>query len=320
MRSPRRILSVLILLALIPMPGSAGRREAVSLALLGDVMLGRGVRAALRQGDSLSQGCAEDWESVLAALSPEISRADLALANLESPLTGAALIPKARFDLRAPPAAAQALFAAGLDLLSLANNHSRDAGEAGLVDTKAALESQALGWIEPDTPIVRTVSGVKLAFLAFSDGPQLLDVDKARQAVLQARESGALPVVSIHWGGEYQVEPDARQRFIAQSLADGGAALIWGHHPHVLQPVEWVQGAGQPARALVAYSLGNALFDQPFPPDAKRSALLLVTLDRSGVVSVEATSFGIDLKKGFVVPAGDKDAEAILKRLGIAVR
>jgi poly-gamma-glutamate capsule biosynthesis protein CapA/YwtB (metallophosphatase superfamily) len=267
----------------------------VQLALLGDVMLGRGVAQA---------HSGSDWEGALAELAPRLSTADLALANLESPLgesvVGGKDFPSSieGYNLCAPPEAALALQSAGLDLLSLANNHSRDcfAGEAGTAEIlhQAGMEGFS------SQPVYRTVRGTCLSFLAFEDVSARLDVEVAAQTVAEARQRGCLVVVSVHWGMEYQVGEDAVQRSQAQALTDAGAALIWGHHPHVLQPVEWLQGKGQARPALVAYSLGNALFDQPLPM-ANRSALLLVTLDSGGVRSYDLLPFEIDPQRGRVV-------------------
>jgi len=117
------------------------------------------------------------------------------------------------------------------------------------------------------------VQGLRVAFLAFTDllnadlnrGPgepwvRPLDLPEAEQAVREARVRADVVVVSLHWGAEYRHEPLARQRQAAAALAEAGASLILGHHPHVLQPVAWV-GQGE-RRALVAYSMGNFIANQ----------------------------------------------------------
>jgi poly-gamma-glutamate synthesis protein (capsule biosynthesis protein) len=117
------------------------------------------------------------------------------------------------------------------------------------------------------------VHGLRVAFLGFTDlfnlngnagagGPWVrgLDPAEAAQAVRAARAQADAVVVSLHWGMEYQHEPTARQREIARRLAEAGADLILGTHPHVLQPVEALEAGGR--RALVAYSLGNFVSNQ----------------------------------------------------------
>ncbi len=245
--------------------------RSVRLALIGDVMLGRWVGQALCH----SGRAACDWPAALSILNPVLSKADLALANLESPLTTTPMT-RENYDLRASPKSAQALSAAGLDLISLANNHIMDSGTTGLDETRTALQAWKLQAVGPNMdPVWRTFGNLRIAFLAFQDVRPRIDLTAAAAAVRQARAEGSLVVVSVHWGNEYQAGQNARQNEIAQTLADAGAALIWGHHPHVLQPVVWLQGAGQPFRTFVAYSLGNALFDQMMLPDTQQSAVLV---------------------------------------------
>ena len=91
--------------------------------------------------------------------------------------------------------------------------------------------------------------------------------------------------------------------------------MIWGHHPHVLQPLQYLErSAGQPP-ALVAYSLGNALFDQPGSPQANRSALLLVKISSQGVQSFEIIPFEIDPQNGVVIPASRDSTQNITRIL-----
>lgn len=144
-----------------------------------------------------------------------------------------------------------------------------------------------------------------------------LDEGKAAQAVRQARQGWAFVIVSVHRGGEYKTGPTPRQRKLAQALADARAGLIWGHHPHVLQPLDWLQGNGQPRPTLVIYCLGNALFDQTVPPDATRPALLLVTLNGGGIEDLQTLPFEIDPRRGEAIPADDAASQAVLHWLGV---
>lgn len=314
----RRVWAVLLLALFafgLPAAENSTAQDHLTLALLGDVMLGRGVAQSL--------GAADGWETAFSAIAPSLAGADLALANLESPLTGvplqvAALDGQAPFDLRAPPDAARALFAAGLDLVVLANNHALDSGFEGLADTRAALQAYGLAAIGPGSQaLYRQVNGQLLAFLAFDlvgDPPQEAEM---LAAVAAARRQGALVLVSLHWGLEYQPGPYPAQHRLAQKLAQAGASLIWGHHPHVLQPVAWLSGP-EGAPVLVAYSLGNALFDQPAPPDAARSALILVQVKADGVSAVQAVPLQINPRAGQVRLADEREAELILSRLQLS--
>jgi len=165
------------------------------------------------------------------------------------------------------------------------------------------------------SPYYRNVNGLSLAFLAFDDVTQPIDIEVAAAEVQTAKNQGALVVVSVHWGAEYQAGASPRQKEVAQELAQAGAVLIWGHHPHVVQPSDWLQADN--GSTLVFYSLGNALFDQYGLADTSRSALTLVTLDAQGVYEVQAVPFQIDTANSCVVPADLSTEQKILQRLNL---
>lgn len=250
-------------------------------------------------------------EDSLAYLAPYLQSADLALANLESPLT---TIPSqtSGYNLFASPDRVRFLAEAGLDLLSLANNHSLDCGLDGLAETESTLHAaglMALG--SADEPVYRTINDLRLAFLAFEDVSVPLDGEAAVQLIRGAHDTGALVIVSIHWGVEYQGSASERQRQLAQQFVDAGAILIWGHHPHVLQPAEWFNDG----KTLILYSLGNALFDQGGLADTRQSALVLVELGKKGVRSAHIIPFEIDIQHSRVQAADEQVAQAILEHL-----
>jgi len=267
---------------------------SVTLAFLGDVMLGRAVHPS---------------PETFSYLEPYLTSADLALANLESPLTDAPVQTESPYALCAAPENVGYLAEAGFDLLALSNNHSLDCGAEGLLETQSALTDAGLGFIGPGPePVNRVVNGIRLAFLAF-DATGGFDLELAARAVRSRREAGAVVIVSIHWGAEYQSGASSSQEQIAAGLAGAGAALIWGHHPHVLQPAEWILDG----KTLVLYSLGNALFDQHGLEATRRSALVLVRLDPSGVQGLEVIPFKIDVQNGRIVETGAEEAQVILE-------
>ena len=291
-----RALCAWLCLCLLWLPAGCSSPPPVTLALLGDIQLGRGVAQAHADGS---------WAEALSYLQPTLAGADLALANLESPLSGQPLSYQDEgYNLCAPPESVSALTAAGIDLLALANNHRDDCRPDGAASTLNILETAGLGGILEDaSPVLRSIHGVQLALLAFDDISTPLEENAAMQAVRQADQSADVVVVSLHWGTEYQAAPTPHQKVLAQALADAGADLLWGHHPHVLQPLEYLErGDGRPP-ALAAYSLGNSLFDQPGSIDTNRSAVLLVRMDRQGVRSFEILPFEIDPHRGVVKEA-----------------
>ena len=326
-----------------PLVLSEADGPTLTIAFVGDVMLGRGVAQALDG----------DWEAAFVEVQPWLAEADgsaefaevLAFANLESPLTTAPFSPfipptggdsppssslmsgtaslsspqlGGRYDLRAPPEAVAALQTAGFDVVSLANNHALDAGQAGLAETRRVLQEAAIIPVGQPTFASTSTSfthpssthpSSTLSCLAFDDSVMPLDLEAAAEVVATAAEQSDMIIVSIHWGGEYQAAPGPRQRAIARALAEAGAGIIVGHGPHVLQRVEWV------GEALVAYSLGNFLFDQPYPADCRWGAILRVTLQGGRIVAVRAVPTVVE--QGRVRPAGLEDGAAILARLAL---
>jgi poly-gamma-glutamate capsule biosynthesis protein CapA/YwtB (metallophosphatase superfamily) len=276
----------------------------LTLAFVGDVMLGRGVAQALDG----------DWDAAFVDVQPWLAQADLAFANLESPLTTAPFVFPSdgmlgRYDLRAPPEAVAALRAAGVDVVSLANNHALDAGPVGLSQTMTTLGGAGIAGLVDDGRIYPSTHLPMYCLLAFDDSVEPLDEHAAAAAVTAAADEGGLVIVSVHWGGEYQASPSPRQRAVARALAHAGADLVAGHGPHVLQRVEWV------GETLVAYSLGNFLFDQPYPADCRWGAVLRVVVRDDRIVAVDALPTVV--QRGRVRRAASEDAAAILARLAL---
>jgi len=274
---------------------------------MGDVMLGRGI--ARRHTSST-------WSGMFAVVQKEIEAADLALANLESPVTRIPLV-QPGYDLRASPDSLQALTAADLDLVTLANNHILDSGVTGLKETQAALTRAGILYAGSDPePVIVPVHEKRLALLSVDDVLAPIDGEGLMESIRQARKSADFVVVSIHWGIEYSPAPSLREKEIARKMIESGADIVFGHHPHVLQPVEWVENQGGRA-GLIAYSLGNAVFDQPTPPSARQGAVLLIELDSHGVSGVSAVPFEIDVRQGVLQKAGPEAEEAIFRRLSL---
>lgn len=277
--------------------------------LVGDVMLGRGVA---EENDPLEK--AASWlrtaDLTLGNLECAIAPENLALAN--APDFASTEQP---FFLVAPASAVGELEQAGFDLLGMANNHALDRGLEGLADTISALKSagmEAIGAAE--TPeqayqaLIRPVGEAQVAFLAFNAipsprGPEWSgevrqpqaettwtlagwDREKALAAVHAASQQADAVVVFVHWGYEYEPRVDPAQREMATALVAAGADLIAGHHPHVIQALETLPKPDG-SQALVAFSLGNFVFDQGFEQTGQGLALQ-VFFDRQGLRAVQA--------------------------------
>ncbi len=288
---------IFLLFGIFPKP------PTLILALMGDIMLGRGIAQAHRQAG---------WGNTFAYIKPFLTHADLAAANLESPITTREITNPKSYDLRAPRESVAALTSAGIKVLSLVNNHNLDSGLSGLKETEEILSIADIQYISSDSPPLRMIiNGIPLSFLAFEDVSQPLNKDTICPIIQRESSSGATVIVSAHWGDEYHRYPNSSQKSLAQSLADCGAAIIWGHHPHILQPIEWVDGKNQPFSTLVIYSLGNSIFDQHVFKETRLSLLMLVTIDAYQEISYRWIPYEINPQRGIIIPAGDKTIEYI---------
>jgi poly-gamma-glutamate capsule biosynthesis protein CapA/YwtB (metallophosphatase superfamily) len=285
----------------------------ISLTFVGDVMLGRGV-APVASGDPMGVFGEVRWI---------LSSSDLVMGNLESPLTTRSHRSPNPHALGADPATAFLLAAAGFDVLSLANNHSGDAGPSGIVDTIEAVEAAGMRGVGAGvdlsaaaTPLMIEVGGIRVAVLAFDatgaglaagadPGVAPWDEESAREATERAARRSDLVIVSLHGGVEYLPESDPRMLGLARNVSSWGADVVWGHGSHVVQPLVVARG-DRPS--LVATSLGNFIFDQRGPLTGS-GAVLQVLADRSGVIGFRlgATSH-VDLRVrwlGWQLPKGD---------------
>lgn len=238
---------------------------------VGDVMMHADVKEAGATG-----GFAALWEDV----APLLKGADVAFANLETPVAPKTGRPGRPYEFNAPALLPEVLRSSGFTLLSTANNHTFDQGAKGVAETldrlrEAKLLAVGAGATQAEAEATRMVeaNGVKVAFLAFTDLLNLdlnrkatepwvrtLDLEPALQALRAARSQADAVVVSVHWGDEYHHLPTRRHREIAAKFVEAGADLILGHHPHVLQPMEILEGGGR--SAVVAFSLGNFISNQ----------------------------------------------------------
>lgn len=277
--------------ACVAQPSTDEAPQVVRIVMGGDVMLGRAVGAIVER----------DPQSIFAGIESELAAADLALVNLESSLTRRPAVGGTEYDLRADPSAASLLTEAGIDLVSIANNHAGDAGPGAVLDTIAALSDAGVGAVgggadadEARTPAIRTVGETTVGVLAFDAtgfGPEAGDSSPgvarwhdttSPLLVARLRERVDVLVVSIHGGAEYLVTTDASMNRIIRSLAEVDVDIVWGHGSHVVQETQVVDPDGNGRRTVAAAGLGNLLFDQA-RIRTDRGALLEVIADGGGV-------------------------------------
>ncbi|MGW1105677.1 CapA family protein [Streptomyces sp. NPDC002540] len=222
-----------------------------------------------------------DFGAIMAGVKPVISKADLAICHFE-PVIGKPEGPFQSYpDFLVPPQITAAIKDVGYDTCSTASNHTLDHGAEGVKRTLDTLDKAGLkhtgsarSGAEAAKPLIMDVKGVKVAQLSYAfgfngreipaDKPWIVNqnsFDKIAAAEKAARKAGAeVVILSIHWGREHHPDPSAPQLKLARRLArETGINLVIGHHAHVVQPMEKVDGT------WVAYGLGNQLARHDVP-------------------------------------------------------
>ncbi|WP_312093988.1 CapA family protein [Niallia sp.] len=247
----------------------------ITIAAIGDILIHDRVYNDARQGDYYN------FDNMLNSISTELKKPDLLLANQETIVAGESFGLSGYPTFNSPHEIADSVKKAGVDIVTTANNHALDRG----------LQAQKLSinyLNQIDLPHVGTYltkedqnqlaiiekKGIKVAYLAYTYGlngisiptgseyiVNVIDKNRISKEIQRAKKEADVIVMAIHWGNEYERFPSNEQKELAQFLIDEGVHIIFGSHPHVLQPIEWLQGKnGQ--QGLVVYSLGNFLSGQ----------------------------------------------------------
>jgi len=242
----------------------------ITIAAVGDIMLGSTYPNETRMPPNDGVDLLKDVTAVLSA-------ADIAFGNLEGPMADSGVSSKCRpgstrcFAFRVPTRYGKYLKTAGFDVMSLANNHAGDFGDAARQSTRETLDSLGIRHAGSDkstySTTVLTVKGKRVAFIGFGHNnivPNVNDLDFARQLVTEANKRADIVVVSFHGGAEgtdAQNVPMRLELFVGErrgnlplfsrTVIDAGADLVLGHGPHVMRGMEIYKDR------LIAYSLGN---------------------------------------------------------------
>ena len=279
--------------------------ENITIIAVGDIMLSRWVAKEILKNN--------DYRYPFLKTADILKDADLTFGNLESPITSGREILINEMHFRADPEATSGLEFAGFDVLSLANNHFGDFGRQGMTDTFKFLEEKNIDFTgagknrnEAHTVLIKEVKGKKIGFLAYSDsnftsktyeagekeaGIALMNAENLETDIKKAKKETDFLVVSMHAGKEYQQLPTSWQEEFAHTAVDCGADLVFGHHPHILQPYEKYKGK------YIFYSLGNFVFDQDTPKETKESIILKLVLDYSSLQVEKLETTPISIKK-----------------------
>lgn len=275
-----------------------------------------------------------DFRRIFQHIAPYVKEADVAVANLEVTLAGNERTPYRGYPrFNCPDEIVDAAMDAGFDLLLTANNHTNDTWLAGIQRTIDTLEGRGMGYTgtrrtaQDKRYRVVDVGGIPVGLINYTyeaqrdDGRPSLNLLLEEAAVplvnsfsyrnLDAfynelsgqlaamKADGALAsVVYIHWGNEYQLNPNKQQKAIAQALCDMGVDVIIGGHPHVVQPLE-ILTAADGGRTVCLYSMGNAVSNQRIyrasikTGHTEDGVLFSVTFSRTGDGPVQITGVGV---------------------------
>ena len=318
-----------------PEPEPTPTEVTATLAVAGDAMSHMPVT-----NDAYDEASGEyDYSHMFQYAAPYLTQADYAVANLETTLAGGPNY-SGYPNFNSPDALAYGLKEAGIDLLSTANNHTKDKGYDGIFRTLDVLDEAGLAHVgtyrtqeERDANhgiVVADVGGISVAFLSYTYGlngytvsedkafcVNLFNLDYATTisqpdydllaADLEAAQALGtdLVAVMIHWGIEYWNDPSVHQTSLAEFLVANGADLVLGGHPHVLQPYGFVtaeDGRGQSRTGFVCYSLGNFISSQT-KERTETTAILRLTLHKD-LLSGETTVSGVDYVPFYMLNRG----------------
>lgn len=286
----------------------------ITLAFAGDTLLG------FRIGDIIA---ANGVDYVWGGVSEVLRGADLAMVNLETSVSlRGSPMPNKKWTFRAKPESLQGLKNAGVDVVSIANNHVLDFGQEAFGDTISYLNQYGIehvgGGLNLNAairPVILEANGFKVGFLAATaiypvnewvatdSRPGVLPTHyeaAVMKAVADLKRQVDFVVVGVHWGTEREHHAGSYQQRYGRALIDAGADIVVGHHPHVLQGMEVYKGR------LIAYSLGNFIFTTA-TRDGQDSGIFRVTLDEEGVAAAQLLPVYTDAGRPVLESGADHD-------------
>jgi len=321
--------------------------NTVTLTAVGDIMLGGNVEALIKQhGPGYPFQCVGDI----------LKNSDIAFANLESPLTNESN--KAIWDYtkildhpieingrpigssiycKASPHCVNALSLAGINIVSIANNHIMDYGLNGLSDTITELSKKNISSIgagkniaEAKKPVIIEKNGLKIGFLAYCDvyiaskkraGTAPLKL--AVQDIKSLKSEVDIIVVSVHQGQDISDYPRKSEVYSMHRLINAGAQIVLRHHPHVIQGIEKYKGG------VIAYSLGNFICDYTIDPlwselnKSRFGMIFRCTCSKKGIDSFDVTftKLGLDFRPHILKTEADENIrlDAHFKKISKAI-
>lgn len=302
--------------------------EPIKIAAVGDMMLGSPFPNDTRMPPN-------DGADMLKEVTPILSVADIAFGNLEGPIIDNGISEKCSdpkpgqpvrcFAFRVPTRYGKYLKAAGFDVMSLANNHASDFGDAGRASTRKVLDDLGIKHAGSDRSQFSTayleIKGKKIAFVGFGHNnivPNINDLDNARRLVTEVKRKADLVIVSFHGGAEgtdqqhvvnrteiFAGEKRGNMPAFTHAVIDAGADLVLGHGPHVMRGMEIYKGR------LIAYSLGNFATYGWFRLEAETALSMILEVSLAPDGKFLGGKIIAGKLEGLGIPVLDRSGEAI---------
>jgi poly-gamma-glutamate synthesis protein (capsule biosynthesis protein) len=277
-------------------PAEVSENKTITIILVGDIMLDRGVEYIIKTQGRPTSGGYPDFKFPFLKIAEEFRNADILFGNLEGPISNKGTKVGSIYSFRNDPKAIEGLSYAGFNVISLANNHAFDYGREALEDTFLRLKTAGIDYVgagfnegEAYSSVVKEINGMRIAFLAYTNlGPETWkaseknsgiawisekDFEKIREDIKNAKSKSDILIVSLHSGEEYSSSPTQFQIEFSKMAIDAGADIVIGHHPHVVQKNE------QYPSGYIFYSLGNFVFDQSFSEETMRGQIVKILIE-----------------------------------------
>ncbi|MBB6452800.1 poly-gamma-glutamate synthesis protein (capsule biosynthesis protein) [Salirhabdus euzebyi] len=250
-------------------------KSEITLGAVGDILIHNSVYEDARTANGY------DFRPMLAPVKDSMVSPDIMFANQETILGGTELGLSSYPMFNSPYEVGDALKDAGVDIVSIANNHTLDRGEQAILNATDYLNKIGIPYVggyrsfeDQNTPRIINSEGIKVGFVAYTYGTnglirpedkpylvQLIDDNKIVEDIEKLKPQVDFVVVSLHFGLEYQRLANEVQELLVDEVSKAGADIILGHHPHVLQPADWIEQENG-HKTFVIYSLGNFLSGQ----------------------------------------------------------
>lgn len=248
---------------------------SIQLAAIGDILIHERVYNDARTESGYN------FMPMLEEVVPYLSKPTITMANQETMIGGEGIGLSTYPQFNSPFQVGDALKEVGVDILTLANNHTLDRGEEAIQHALEHWDEIDIAYTgayrnEADSQKIRVIEeeDIAISFLSYTYGTNGLPVPNGKgylvnlinqeaitSDVAEAKEVSDVIVINLHFGTEYERMPNEEQKELVQYVADLGVDIVIGHHPHVLQPMEWVEGKNG-NKTFVVYSLGNFLSGQ----------------------------------------------------------